>query len=152
MSDLDPLASVTNERFGVVVGEIKNEISNLNTELTTNLNLSMKESMREMLKEFLGDPTPKVDTTPVATDSGTKPDIPPSTDLVNVDGTANATPPLVQTTKSLAPGVSSTPRSPGVYASVPPGQLYNANHQHVNPPHIANMGAPPMLDPKDFPN
>ena len=57
MSDTpDPFASVTNERLGKVVGDLKSEISNLNTEITTNLNVSMRESMRDMFKEFLGKP------------------------------------------------------------------------------------------------
>ena len=66
MSDnSDPLASVTNERLGKVVDDLKSEISNLNTEITTNLNVSMRESMREMFKEFLGKPDhPKVDAPP----------------------------------------------------------------------------------------
>ena len=70
MSDTsDPLASVTNERLGKVVDDLKSEISNLNTEITTNLNVSMRESMRDMFKEFLGKPDPpKVDTPLVIND------------------------------------------------------------------------------------
>ena len=147
MSDnLDPTVSVTNERLGEVVSDLKSEMSNLNTEITTNLNISMKESMREMFKEFLGNREPKIDLPPVENESE-KVDILPSSVLVNVDGKAKANP----ETTDAAEG-NSIPRKPGVYPSVPPGQVYNSIHQHVSPPHIANMGAPPMLDPKDFPN
>ena len=70
MSDnLDPTASVTNERLGEVVSDLKSEMSNLNTEITTNLNISMKESMREMFKEFLGKPKPKIDLPPTEKES-----------------------------------------------------------------------------------
>ena len=111
MSDnLDPLASVTKERLGKVVSDVKSEISNLNTEITTNLNISMKESMREMVKEFLGKPEPKIDLPPAEKESE-KVDVLPSSDLVNVDGKAKADP----ETTNAAEG-SSIPRKPRVYA------------------------------------
>ena len=50
-------------------------------------------------------------------------------------------------------GTSSTSKAiPGVYSQVPPEQVYNQIHRQVDKPHIANMGTPPKLDPKDFPN
>ena len=108
MSDVvDPLASVTNKRFGEVVSELKSEISNLNTEITTNLNISMKESMREMFKEFLGKPyPPKVDLPSLENVPG-KVDTLPSTGIVNADGKAQANP----ETKNSEDG-NSPPRKP----------------------------------------
>ena len=107
----------------------------------------MKESMREMFKEFLGKPEPPKIDLPPAENESEKVDSLPSTVLVNVDGKANANP----ETKN-AEGGNSIPRKPGVYANVPPEHVYNTIHQHVSPPHIANMGAPPKFDSKDFPN
>ena len=145
---MDPLASVTNERLGEVVSELKNEISNLNTEITTNLNVSMRDLMREMFKEFLGKPdSPKVDLAP-AVDDLEKGNTLPSTDLVKANGKANANPEA----KDSAGGTSTSGKPLGVYASVPSEQVYTSVHQHVSLPHITNMGAPPKLDPKDFPN
>ena len=149
MSDnMDPLASVTNERLGKVVDDLKSEISNLNTEITANLNVSMRESMRDMFKEFLGKPDPPKVDAPSVVDDLQKGNTLPPTDLVKANGKANATPEAMDT----ADGTSTSGKPPGVYASVPPGQLYNSVHQHTSTPHIANMGPPPKLDPKDFPN
>ena len=93
-----------------------------------------------MFKEFLGKPDPPKVDTPLVVDDLQKENTLPSTDLVNANRKANANLKAKDTTS----GASTSGKPSGVYASVPPEQVYTSVHQHVTTLHIVNMG--PLLN------
>ena len=40
--------------------------------------------------------------------------------------------------------------SPGIFAKIPPGEIYNNIHPIISMPHINNMGPPPKIDSINF--
>ena len=126
------------------MGNLETKINDLDNKITSNV----INEMRKMFEQITGKPA-RVD------------DAPSSLDSPNKDGDVLTLEVDPEKAKAQANadsgkgenGTSSTSKAiPGVYSQVPPEQVYNQIHRQVDKPHIANMGAPPKLDTKEFPN